>query len=433
MTEAAQDTFERYAYRVKEIFQHSRCRVDSRLLSSISSFSPGTSFLVLSNLITASLSIIAISDSTCCLPVSPSLQHLHIRTESSGESSFTKETLHRYLSAVQAAASDLRSVHLRGWLCQQTNEVVASMSSLKSASFRTGRSLTASTFSAMTGFPTLRVLTIRADHLALTDISPSEGPAKHLFPALEELTIHAQEAVVSHVLSHLRPASLHSLCIELTSDSSANTKQRPSWDDMIRSIAVIASPHLHTLRIEHYAPFSEQLDPTLSSDHVNLALLKPLVAFGRLIDLSLHLGLPVALTDADITTLAPEWPALRRLRLETPAAFFEGELGWSWRTPATPRCLASLATSMPALEELELALDISNHALLGARTVASTGQASMRFVHLASGAECTDPKSLAEFLHAQFPALQDVLFDERHQEAWRAVEDAFYAIKQDSV
>jgi hypothetical protein len=393
-----------------------------------------TGLIGLPNLSTAHLSFSAVPDTTCYLPISSSMQHLRLRVDTPSKSAAKAEdTLHHYLTSVQAVAPHLHSIVLRGQLCQRSNEAIATMSSLKSISFRTGHSLSPSTFTAIAGFPTLRSLTVRADHLSLIDILPAEGTNNtHIFPALEELNIHAQDSVISHILSHIRQASLASLCIELAPDTSSSTSRHPAWDVIFRSIASISSPYLHTLRIETHTLHLDQIDPAVEADRLNFSMLNLLTPFTQLSELSLLLGMPVALTDTEFATLVPAWPALQRLRLDTPAPFLDGEYGWSWHTPATPRCLSTIAAAMPTLKELELAIDVSTRALLAACADAPVAQSDVCFLHLASGPECTEPKALAKHLHALFPALEDVQFHERHHEAWRAVEDALGVIRNGS-
>lgn len=411
-----------YAQRVKYLAQHKHFPLDDSVSDLTPFFLPDTNVLLLPNLIEAHISSSGFASSTSCLPLSPKLRQLRIRLNQSPIAMESTDALCHYLTLARATAPGLSSIRLRGRLSAQTNALIASMSSLKSFTCRAGTSLAPTTLAALGTFPALTALHIRADHITSTDLPVSNV----LFPALEDLTIHARPALIEALLGHLQPGQLRRLSLDVVGTVGQPSEARPNWPTLFGLIANAARPTLRELSIEHRPPYDVTLGP---NDFISSDLLVPLLSLPTLSDLSLDLGIPHALGNDDFCALLQAWPSLERLVLRTPPACLGGELGWQWRPRASLAVLVDFARRAPALEQLELALDTSSCASLRALDGAVNSpveQHVLRSLCIASSSGPIRPQNVAEYLHAHFPALEHVNDGEHTSTPWTIVQQTLH-------
>lgn len=408
MTESEQAKFMMYAQRVKYLAQHQHFPLHGSISALAPFCVPNTRVLLLPNLIETQLSSSGFTNSSSCLALSPKLQTLRIRLSQSKVVVSSEEALRGFLSLARGMAPELTNIHIRGRLSEQTNAVIASMSSLKSFTCQSGSSLSSTTIAALCAFPSLTSLNIRADHITSADL-PASTP---IFTALEELTIRARPALIEWLLNRLAPGVLRRLSLDVIADRDSALESQPDWPSLIRHVAVAGRTSLRELAVEHHPEHEDA--PASPDEWIAPALLAPLLSLSSLRSVTLDLNVPHALDDGELARLVRAWPALTRLALHTPPACFENEQGWVWRPRATFGALVEIAREAPKLERLEVSIDVSSRTSLAALTKPSSGvpsalgQPALRDIWLATPTRLAGAEGVSKFLSTLFPGLEHV-------------------------
>ena len=194
--------------------------------------------------------------------------------------------------------------------------------------------------------PTVRKLVLDlcdVEETFLTHLLAHRANASEEFPKLEEMILLADISIVDMTLSALVRAPLLRLAI--------STFTLAHTDALAHCFLHIAnnSPHLQSLTL-----ITSLLDSTLHQP-LKLVHLSPLAALRDLAVLSIELGFPIQLDDAEIITFVQRLAHLTTLVL-SPAPEWAPE---GWRPKATMRSLEWISRHAKRITNLGLAFDLS--------------------------------------------------------------------------
>ncbi|KAI0773305.1 hypothetical protein BD413DRAFT_541025 [Trametes elegans] len=312
-----------------------------------------------------------------------------------------------YLGQIRACSPDLRSLQVRGKMTESLNGAVAALTQLKHLTVYANGFLTCDTLAVVATFPRLQSLNVHASALQHADFADAltRVSAPH-FPALEELEIRTNGALLAVVLEHLPSGVLQKLHLDMDRSS-----RGPGYfKGIFELLAQKASHSLKELVIEDCTEY-EDLDSSSRSqaplEWYPLSLLSPLAALKQLNRFSLMSVLPPVLNDADVGALGKWWPLLQHLDLGT----FDPELlPPDWQARMTPAAFAAVAKYHPCLESLSLPVMPDDMVATSDKSsvsrVPSTQQAALRSLTIGDVPDADACASaLVQIILTTFPAL----------------------------
>ncbi|KAI1791815.1 hypothetical protein LXA43DRAFT_1009281 [Ganoderma leucocontextum] len=268
------------------------------------------------------LESVALANAACLAPpawtASPFLKRVTVNL------SFSRKP-HSVLDRGAAVARFLPT--LRGRMSDALNTTLASLTQLCSLTVHTGESLGCEAFAAIATFPALRTLEVHASHINADELDDalagaSQGDTQY-FPALEELSIRTNAALLAALLTRIPAGVLRKLSLDMVDGDGKGDGDRggpePCMKPIFELLAQKAAGSLLDLFIEDRTVHDEERDDTPGAPRqgYSLDVLGPLARVRQLRSFTLR---EPDLFDTDLETMARWWPALEHLDLGT----FEG-------------------------------------------------------------------------------------------------------------
>jgi len=259
-----------------------------------------------------------------------------------------------YLSTLRSSFIPIQKLNVRGFACEQLNQAVSGLSTLKSLSLKVGTSLSTTTVINIAKFPSLEELCVHADRVdagSLRESIASFSPPA--FPNLRTLDIRSSVEVAAVIVEHIQSATFTRISIEVTQgDDSA-------WAHLYSVIPTTAQ----TIHIDHHIDLDEPTDdnPDTINDHpFTIKKLGTLSKLTTLRAFTLESNTPVDFVDKDIEELTKWWPALEILDLAISPYWECKEKTAPWTPKLTVGCLRSVAKGWPNLERLGLPINLAS-------------------------------------------------------------------------
>ena len=259
-----------------------------------------------------------------------------------------------YLSTLRSSSVPIQKLSVRGFACEQLNQAVCGLSTLKSLSLKLGTSLSTTTVINIARFPLLEELCIHADRVDADSLKESiTSSSSPVFPRLQTLQIRSAIDVAAAIVEHIQSATFTRVSIEVIQEDDS------TWTHLYSVIPTT----IQAIHIDHHIDLDESTNdnPDTVNDHP--FTIKKLGALSKLTTLrafTLESNAPVDFVDKDVEELTKWWPALEILDLAISPYWECKEQIAPWTPKLTVGCLRFVAKGWPNLERLGLPINLAS-------------------------------------------------------------------------
>ena len=259
-----------------------------------------------------------------------------------------------YLSTLRSSSLPIQKLNIRGFACEQLNQAVYKLYTLKSLSLKLGTSLSTTTVTNIAKFPLLEELCIHADRVDAGSLKESiASSSSPIFPRLQTLEIRSSVEVATAIVEHTQSATFTRVSVEVIQEDDS------TWTHLYSVIPTTTQ----AIHIDHHIDLDEPTsdNPDTINDHP--FTIKKLSALSKLTALrtfTLESNAPVDFVDKDVEELTKWWPALEILDLAISPYWECKEQIAAWTPKLTVGCLRSVAKGWPNLARLGLPINLAS-------------------------------------------------------------------------
>jgi len=259
-----------------------------------------------------------------------------------------------YLSTLRSSSVPIQKLNIRGFACEQLNQAVCGLYTLKTLSLKLGTSLSTTTVINIARFPFLEELCIHADRVDASSLKDSIAPSSSpVFSRLQTLEIRSSVEVVAIIVEHIQSTTFTRASVEVIQEDDS------TWAHLYSVIPTT----IQAIHIDHHIDLDESANdnPDTINDHpFTIRKLGALSKLTALRAFTLETNAPVDFVDKDIEELTKWWPALEILDLAISPYWECKEQIAPWAPKLTVGCLRSVAKGWPNLERLGLPINLAS-------------------------------------------------------------------------